>query len=347
MARRDNEDAGDGLADWLAGLSEPPADEQAAADAPIVPPPADEVLNAPAGAPGEPAGAAAPPELAAGDATAGHSSRRLWLLAAIPWILVAAGALAALWDGGATDQPGRTGDRPSASATADAEAASPAEPSDAGASAAGAPAEDAAAASAAGDPADGGDVPADLAATAETAVRTVGARQLGDGADGAVHIGYARATEASALGDAAVVTVAALARHAADGRWGEPKPVRFAVVVDEDGRLREPPWPLPGGGLTTESPQPAELDPVDVTAAEELVDGATGALAQAGYDAPDVQALHRVGDDRALRVEAVARPPGAQQRGAVVAWLTPDGARVLGHRPTAGSGGPSPDEPEG
>lgn len=376
MSRRHHDKVDDELADWLAELGEPPPDDDAAAgpapgsadppgpppvppDPPTVPPDPPTVPPDPPTVPTQPptgghaTSAAWPPDPEPSarqlptDDDPPRSSRRLWLLAALPWLVMAAAALATWADVGATDEPGPGDDPTPDSATADDDrgVGSPAStrPGDGD----GGPAEvNRATESGRSEPAGADEPPAgELAAAAEAAVRTVGARQLTGMDDTAVHVGYARATETSSLGDGVVVTVAALVRHATDRRWSEPEPIRFAVVLDDAGRLREPPWPLPGVELATEGPEPAELEPVDVAAADDLVDTASRALTRAGYDAPEVQALHRVGDDRALRVEALARPPGARERGAVVAWLTPDAGRVLGQR-AAASGAPGPDEPD-
>lgn len=380
MSRRRHERADDELADWLAELGEPAPDEEATAgpaagsgggaatgpggrpdhptvppDHPTVPTPTQGLLQPPTGGHATSAAWAPDPEASADPGRGGddprRSSRRLWLLAALPWLVMAAVAVAAWVDVGATDAPDPEGDPAPGLATADddSDTGSPgaAQPQDGDGEPAGKDASTGSAASGAG----AGEPPSgELAATAEAAVRTVGARQLAEVDDGAVHVGYARATGASSLGDGVVVTVAALMRRATDGRWSEPDPIRFAVALDGEGRLREPPWPLPGPELSVGGSEPAALDPVDVAAADDLVDAASRALARAGYDTPDVQALHRVGGDRALRVEALARPPGARERGAVVAWLTPDAGRVLGQRAAATEGaatdGGAPEEPD-
>jgi hypothetical protein len=186
-------------------------------------------------------------------------------------------------------------------------------------------------------------IPTDLAAAAEQAVATVGARRLARLEQRPVHVDHARATAVKALpgGDAAapasVVTVAALVRRAEDDRWGAPTPLRFAVVVQADGRLRAPPWPLPGRDQVATVAAPGALEAVELSQAPQLVEAAADALARAGYGRPQIQALHRVGDDRALRVEALARPPGASRRGSTVAWLDSDAQTVLGHPPIEAS----------
>ncbi|PSO49273.1 MAG: hypothetical protein BRC32_00070, partial [Actinobacteria bacterium QS_8_72_14] len=144
---------------------------------------------------------------------------------------------------------------------------------------------------------DAGAIPTDLAAAAEQAVATVGARRLARLEQRPVHVDHARATTVKALpgGDAAapasVVTVTALVRRAENDRWGEPTPLRFAVVVQADGRLRAPPWPLPGRDQVATVSAPGALEAVELSQAPQLVEAAADALARAGYGRPQIQAL--------------------------------------------------------
>lgn len=334
MSHRD-----DDLSDWLADLAGAELADAPALDPATVPSP-HHVLGAsaagarPAGGEGAPTSdprAAALDEPARGPgAEKATRPRRLWLMAAVPWMLIAlvgAAAWAGITDTGGDHAAG--GDAAGGDHAAGGDQSGMA--TSVGPQGAGHAADRRGGGRSAAPVADAAAVPPRLAALAEMAVATTGAGHLATAEGAAVHVDHARAVAVTALGDGALVTVAALVRRADDGRWAPPHPARFAAVLDGDGQLREPPWLLIAGASPAEPSAPAGLDAIDLDAEPELAEAAVAALGAAGYADIDLDALQRVDDDLALRAAVRAVPPGGTARGPHVAWLSPDAGSVLGH----------------
>lgn len=231
--------------------------------------------------------------------------RRLWALAALPWLLGAALAAAQLLgrDGSASSPPAVTDE--SAAAALDDPAPSPASP-----------------------PGELVDQEADVgrraAAVAELAVRMRVTSAEG-ATEPAVYVDHVRAEAMERDGQRVIVTVAAVVWRGHGDAWHEASPARFAVPLTADGdRVLADPWPLPAPQVTIDA---LDGEPVDDP---ELIDRAAAALATAGYTDVDVSGLQRLPDTGDLRVAATAVPPGWDVVQEVVVWLDAGAATVRG-----------------
>lgn len=249
-----------------------------------------------------PAGSSAP--LWAGDERPVRRSRRLMVLAAIPWVLVLLLAVPtlrrALADDGAAARP------------------APAQTSTTGSPA---PAVPAVPAGQVGAPADGLEPAAVASGLAELAVRARWSTAAVP-VPGARYVEQARAIAQRPQGtETVVVRVAALVLTAGAGGWEPPTEQLLDVAVSTDPpRLLGGPWPVTG------APPVVERD------APERVEDVTGALVAAGYDVT-VEAVAELEGTGLLRatVEGSGPPPpiGTAEAGAPAPVATPGRFEVV------------------
>lgn len=252
-----------------------------------------------------------PPEAAEAEPGGEGRRGRLWLLALLPWLAVAVLGtviLAGTEDDGAR-QPPSPAATPSVAATAPIPATSAAEPP--------------VLASGPSPPAqtgpvefEDGEVPADIAAAATTAVRL----RVTHGPTGAPrYVDQAAASSAAWLDDIAVVRVHAVVLDGDGQDWSAPALRRYgvAVVRGEHGAVAiSEPWSLtpPPAGGTEGAGTPVE-DPAVLAAVSE-------ALARAGYEEVELQGVTRASVAEDLLVAAVvATAPEEQGPAAQLVWL--------------------------
>jgi hypothetical protein len=276
---------------------------------------------------------------------------RLWLLAVVPWVVIAVGVVVLIGRSGAPEgaaQAGAAGaaapadgvgppadgalagpddDRLTAPESAPAGDAlpHPAERADAGASAGPLPLVDPGAGLQHATSA--GALHAQTEALALAAVHLL----LTGSADGAERYVELAAVErvTPVAADSTVLTVLAVVLEGADGAWTSRRPVRLAVPV-RDAPGVEPavlgtPWPLPAPpDLEPERPEGAP-DAEPATAAV-----AVAALEAAGYEHVEVEAVARL-DAGLLRATVTAVPPGEAGARRLEPWLADQPSpRLLG-----------------
>lgn len=266
-----------------------------------------------------------------------RSPRRLWIVAALTWAVVA-GVVVAL-----VRTPPPSGDpHPSEALARGAEDAAPRSPEHAAAEPGTArpsrPAHvTAPATGVAGAATSGRD--AAVAATAVVAVRLARTAHEPDGRTR--YVDLALPSDVAWHGDVAVVTVDAVVLDGAADGWQPPRLARFAqAVLAEPGAPPRPlgrPWVLPAPPAEGEPPVLEPLDDPEASGAAAI------RLADAGYADVEVAGLARLTHAPGLVVvTATARAPGEDRAGTHHVWLA-EGAEgaVLGlHDPD--TGGPSP-----
>ncbi|MGH8905457.1 MAG: hypothetical protein ACRD0K_02820 [Egibacteraceae bacterium] len=171
--------------------------------------------------------------------------------------------------------------------------------------------------------------PLDPALGAVAALAVQGALTSTDPATGrARYVDLALPEAATWIGDIAIVRVAAVVLEGAQGRWDQPRRARYAVPIGTGQgalTLLSPPWALPDPPQTT--PAVAALTPLEDQARAEL---AGRAMTAAGYQDVDVHGLARhpvmAG---VLQAEANAIAPGETSSRRHTVWLRDDPVPTL------------------
>ncbi|MBA2319369.1 MAG: hypothetical protein H0V93_16555 [Euzebyales bacterium] len=256
-----------------------------------------------------------------------RSRRRLWMLAAVPWVLIGVGVLVARTMTGGAEQV----EPPAVAATGAPEPTAEfgREPSSA-AAVEGAVADGELAA--ASDP--------QVAAAATIAVRTAVTRGPDDAPR---YVDHAVVEAVEQLPGVTVATVRAVVLDADGDAWGAPQVRRYGVAVvhgSQGARAAGRPWPL--------SAPPPAADVQDGAAVEDgaVLKAVASALAAAGYADVEVASVHRDPALDVLRARVAASATDQGESAPFDVWLDArEPLRVLGQPRTLAPVATSPPEP--